>query len=60
MSKNNKHSTDKKLDTLIELIQNLLALELYRSGATMDMICKRLHVGKTKVVEMLKGIQKEK
>lgn len=60
MPNQNNPNLEKKLDTVIELLQNLVALELYRSGATMDVICKRLHIGKAKVVEMLKGIKKEK
>lgn len=59
MSKNNK-TMEEKFDTLIELMQHLLALELYKSGATMDVICKRLHIGKVKIVEMLKGVQRER
>lgn len=51
---------EEKFDTLIEIMQNLLALELYKSGVTMDLICKRLHIGKGKAVEILKGVQKEK
>lgn len=60
MPKNNQTIIENKLDTIIELMQSLLALELYKSGATMNVICKRLHVSKTKVVEILKGIKKEK
>ena len=55
-----ENKIEKKIDALIELMQILVTLELYKNGATMDIICKRLHVSKTKVVEMLKGINKEK
>jgi DNA-binding transcriptional regulator LsrR (DeoR family) len=48
-----------KLDTVIELLQNLLAVELFKSGATQEAIGKRLHVAKAKVGEMLKGVKKE-
>jgi Mn-dependent DtxR family transcriptional regulator len=49
-----------KLDTLIELSRNMLALELWKSGATQEEIAKRLHVSKSTVVEMLRGVEKAK
>ena len=51
---------EKKLDTVIDLLQNLLALELSKQALTRDEIRKRLHVGKGTVNTMLKGIGKEK
>lgn len=60
MSNNHNQTVEKKLDVAVELLQNLLALELYKSGATQDIIGKRLHVAKSTVVEMLKGVKKEK
>jgi hypothetical protein len=48
-----------KLDMIIELLRNLVALELSRSGASREVIGKRLHVAKGSVVEMLKGIKTE-
>lgn len=48
-----------KLDTLIELSQRLLALELFRSGATREAIAKQVHVATATVVEMLKGVKKD-
>jgi Mn-dependent DtxR family transcriptional regulator len=59
MAQDNKKVIEKKLDTLIELQQQLLALELSRSGVTQKVIGKRLHVAKATVVEMLKGVKKE-
>lgn len=59
MAQDNKKMIEKKLDTLIELLQQLLALELSRSGVTQEVIGKRLHVAKATVVEMLKGVNKE-
>ena len=47
-----------KLDTLIGLSRNMLALELWKGGATQEEIAKRLHVSKSSVVEMLRGIEK--
>ena len=58
MSNNNKN-IEKKLDSIIELLQNMLALELSRNGVPQDIIGKRIHVAKAKVVEMLKGTKKE-
>ncbi len=51
----------KKLDAMIGLLQNLLALELSRSGVPHNQICKRLHVTNKKVGQMLAGTKtKEK
>jgi len=55
---NNK--LEKKLDTLIDLSRHAIAVILFRGGATQDDICKSLHLGKQTVVEMLKGVKKEK
>ena len=51
---------DKKIDIVIELLRHNTAILLFRGGATQDNICKSLHIRKTKVVEMLKGIKKDK
>lgn len=59
-NENNNAGIEKKLDVVIELLQNLLALELSKGGVTQDIIAKRLHVAKATVVEMLKGVKKEK
>lgn len=60
MTNNPNQTVEKKLDVVIELLQNLLALELSKNGVTQDVIGKRLHVAKSTVVEMLKGVKKEK
>jgi predicted transcriptional regulator len=49
----------KKLDTVVDLLRQLVALELCKCGATKAIIAKRLHVAKSKVVEMLKGVKSE-
>lgn len=59
-TENHNAGIEKKLDVVVELLQNLLALELSKGGATQDVIGKRLHVAKATVVEMLKGVKKEK
>jgi hypothetical protein len=51
--------TQKKLDTIIELLRQLVALEFSKRGASRDVIGKRLHVAKATVVKMLKGIKDE-
>lgn len=60
MANKNNHTIEKKLDALIELVQILLAIELWKNGVTQEAIGKRLHVAKATVVEMLNGIKKEK
>lgn len=58
MSSDNKISIEKKLDTLIAIAQQQLALDLYRSGMSKEEIGKQLHIAKSKVVSMLKGIER--
>jgi hypothetical protein len=55
----NGQAIQEKLDTIIELLQSLLALELSRNRVPRDIIGKRLHVAKSTVVKMLKGIKIE-
>ncbi len=49
----------KKLDTVIDLLRQLVALEFSRRGASKELIGKRLHIAKSTVVEMLKGVKSE-
>ena len=42
----NDSALENKLDTITELLQNLLALELSKNGLTHEEIRKHLHVGK--------------
>lgn len=60
MANGHNQRIEKKLDAVMELLQHLLALELSKSGVTQEVIGKRLHVAKATVVEMLKGLKKEK
>lgn len=55
----NDELIEKKLDTVIDLLRLLAALEFSKAGVTRDVIAKRLHVAKATVVEMLKGIENE-
>ena len=49
----------KKLDTIIDLLRHLVALEFSERGVSRDIIGKRLHVAKSTVIEMLKGVKSE-
>jgi hypothetical protein len=49
----------RKLDTIIDLLRQLVALEFSRRGASKEVIRKRLHIAKSTVVEMLRGIKTE-
>jgi len=60
MEKDNQQILEKKLDTVIGLLQHLLALELSRNGVGTAEIGKHLHIATATVVKMLKGAKKEK
>jgi hypothetical protein len=59
MANKTDSSIEQKLDTMIDLLKHLLALELSKSGVTQQEICAHLHVSKSTVVDMLKGVKKE-
>lgn len=48
-----------KIDTAIELLQYLVAIQLWKAGVTQGAIGKHLHVAKAKVVMMLRGVKRE-
>ncbi|WP_426609505.1 hypothetical protein [Bradyrhizobium sp. McL0616] len=50
-------ATQQKLDVVIELMQRLVAIEMARGGTTQQVIAQHLHVSKTNVVAMLKGVR---
>ena len=56
----NSKEITKKLDQLIDLSLRSLVFSMYKSGHTMDQICKNLHIHKTRVVELLQGLEKKK
>jgi len=60
MKSTNEDPVAAKLDTLIGLSRNMLALELWKSGTTQEEIARRLHVSKSTVVEMLRGVEKRR
>jgi Mn-dependent DtxR family transcriptional regulator len=49
----------KKLDTIIDLLRLIAALEFSKRGVPRETIGKRLHVATATVVQMLKGIKDE-
>ena len=55
----NNELIQKKLDTIIDLLRHLVALELSNRGVSRDIIGRRLHIAKSTVVEMLKGTKSE-
>jgi predicted transcriptional regulator len=59
MKNGEQHIINRKLDTVIELLRILVALELSKNGVVQGLIGKRLHVATATVVEMLKGMKKE-
>ena len=48
---------EQKLDVMIGLMRQLVALEMARGGTTQQVIAGHLHVSKTNVVAMLKGVR---
>jgi hypothetical protein len=54
MSKGRDEVIEKKLDTIIRVLQHLLALELAKSGVTTQAIGKHIHVATATIVKMLK------
>lgn len=49
---------EEKIDTVIELLQHLVALELARSGVRQTVIAKHLHVANAKVGKLLEGVKR--
>jgi len=56
----NPKEINEKLDQLIDLSLRSLVFSMYKSGHTMDQICKNLHIRKTRVVESLQGLEKKR
>jgi DNA-binding MarR family transcriptional regulator len=48
-----------KLDEVTRLLQYLVAIELYKEQVPKELIGKHLHIAKSTVVKMLKGIEKK-
>lgn len=58
MAKDPSEVINQKLDTIIGLLQRLLALELARSGVPREKIAKHLRTAAAAVVGMLQGVKK--
>ena len=56
----NSTAIEQRLDVLIDLTRQRLALELAKSGLKQTEIGKRLHIATKTVNGMLKGIEKSK
>jgi hypothetical protein len=48
----------KSPDQVVDLLRMLVAIEMWKYGATQQQIAKRLTVAKSKVVEILSGLEK--
>lgn len=57
MAKNSDAMLETKLDTIIELLQYLVAAQLAAQGMRQAEIGKRIHVATATVGKMLKGIK---
>lgn len=59
MAKKPTDPTQTKLDEISGLLRHLLAVELWKGGASHEQIGKHVHVAKAAVGTMLKGVAKE-
>jgi predicted transcriptional regulator len=58
MAKDVESKVEQKLDTIIGLLQHLLALELAKGGVPQQEIAKHIHVATATVVKLLKGVKR--
>lgn len=59
VAKNEPQSLEVKLDAAIELLQYLVAIQLWKAGVTQEAIGKHLHIAKATVGSMLKGVRRD-
>jgi predicted transcriptional regulator len=59
MSNGSHNNAEAKLDTIIDLLQHLLAIELSARGVPKQEIGKKLHVATATVVKMLQGVKRD-
>ncbi len=52
-------SDTEKLNQIIQLLQTLTTIELFRSGVTQQQIGKHLGIAKATVSSMLKGVKQD-
>ena len=57
MNENVEHVVEQKLDKIILLLQHLVAVQMYRTGVSRDVIRQNLHVAKSTVVDMLRDVE---
>ncbi|MGA2173331.1 MAG: hypothetical protein ABSG82_10045 [Sedimentisphaerales bacterium] len=57
---NHEDIISKRLDEITGLLKQLIAISLYKENVPMGLIAKNLRTSKTNVVQMLKGIKKDK
>lgn len=58
-NKQTEGGIEEKLDLVIDLLRQSVAIELYKAGASKDVIGKHLHIAKASVVKMLKGVSRD-
>lgn len=54
-----KQEPTNDLTVIVQLLQNLLAIELWRGGLSQIEIARRLHISTTSANIMLKGVSRE-
>ena len=54
------HPLDAKLQKVADLLEHLIAVEMYRGGATQDEIVAAMKVSKGKVNSLVKGVKAPK
>lgn len=59
MAKLAHDNLDRKIDTVIELLRYLVAIELFNSGVSRAGIGKHIHIAKAQVVKMLRDSKKD-
>ena len=59
VKKESSDEINKKLDVIVELLRQSVAIQLYKNGASKDVIGRHLHIAKASVVKMLKGVDRE-
>lgn len=51
---------NKSFKRIEELLEHILAIQLYRSGVSQQLIAKRLKIATSKANELLKGVEKSR
>jgi len=57
MNENDGQVIEQKLDKIILLLQHLVAVQMYRTGASRVVIRRNLHVAKSTIVDMLRDVE---